>query len=147
MMSPLHVSLALHLLFSNPHAPDLPVSCPVPYSKKMAWSHASVASAALIPAHCPTSLQQNHGASQNPAPLSVANPAVLELSLVELPPLSEQMLSYFSLLDGLIRLFLYILTCIGISACMPLFLKKKQACTPSYWFLKGEPCHMICSWC
>jgi hypothetical protein len=86
-----------------------------------------VASAALIPAHCPTSLQQNHGASQNPAPLSVANPAVLELSLVELPPLSEQMLSYFSLLDGLIRLFLYILTCIGISACMPLFLKKKTS--------------------
>jgi hypothetical protein len=74
--------------------------------------------AALIPAHCP--LKQNHGTSQNRAPAFGGQPAVLNLSLVELPPSPLLSRDHSWLLEALFSSLVCVLTCIiGIFACMP----------------------------
>ena len=110
-----------------PHVPDMLASCPIlgraAHTTEMAWSHASATGAALIPALCPP-LEQNHGTSQNQAPAFAGRPAILNLSLVELPPRPLSASGDHSLLDdGPMHSSSFssvcVLTCIGIFACMP----------------------------
>ena len=111
-----------------------PASCPR-YAGKLShpWVSSTHYRNGMIPCisdpRCPNScslspLEQNHGTSQNQAPAFAGRPAILNLSLVELPPRPLSASGDHSLLDdGPMHSSSFssvcVLTCIGIFACMP----------------------------
>jgi hypothetical protein len=113
-----------------------PASCPR-YAGKLShpWESSTHYRNGMIPCisdrRCPNScslppLEQNHGTSQNKAPAFAGQPAILNLSLVELPPRplsAEIILFWMTWTHACIRLAsfssVYVLTCIGIFPCMP----------------------------